>query len=469
MSVQALLTSWIQAQKLRAPQMKNASIFERNLEEALDLRRANHGLFAPNVINSWKTGQGVDFCSNDILHLGVTGQIREEFEAELARHPGYNVHSGGARLLDGNYEYIQQIEQEIADFHGAESALIVSTGYDANGTIFGALPRPGDAIVYDELIHASIFDGMVHSVAPCKQSFRHNDCDSFREVLTSVIDSQKMIRDGSRCVLVAVESVYSMDGDVCPLRELVDIGKELCPKGNIEFIIDEAHGTGVIGPKGAGLVNALGMEKEIAVRLHTCGKGLASIGAAILGSATVRSVLLNYARPVVFTTAPSFPLVAAMRAGYNLLRSGATEKAQANIQHLVKRFIGRMRADETFQKASEMGIVWIPLSEDMEERDFLVHVIPIRTRQRYSYWLTFHLQLAGYCIFPIDYPVVPKGKSRVRLIVHGSNTEAQIDGIAKAICDWSREMIEIETSVDSGSKMPKSAQQVYALMAEAST
>src|SRR5687767_8781306 len=92
------------------------------------------------------------------------------------------------------------------------------------------------------------------------------------------MDSQRMIQDGTRCILVAVESVYSMDGDVCPLRELVDIAKEVCPKGNIEFIIDEAHGTGVVGPRGAGLVNALGMEKEIAVRLHTCGKGLASTG-----------------------------------------------------------------------------------------------------------------------------------------------------------------------------------------------
>jgi 8-amino-7-oxononanoate synthase len=142
-------------------------------------------------------------------------------------------------------------------------------------------------------------------------------------------------------------------------------------------------------------------------------------------------------------------------------------QAQANIQHLVKRFVTTMRVDPIFQKASDMGIVWIPLCEDLEERDFLVHIVAVRTRQRYSYWLAFHLQLLGYCIFPIDYPVVPKGQSRIRLIIHGANTEAQIDGIAKATCEWAREMVDIETGADSRTKMPKSAQHVYALMAAA--
>ncbi len=339
-----MLTAWIQGQKLKMPQMKNALVFQRNLEEALDVRRADHALFTPNI-SAWKSGQGVDFCSNDILHLGSTGQICAAFEKELVSHPDYNLYSDGVRMLDGNYEYIQQVEREIAEFHKAETALIVNSSFEGNGAIFGAIPRPGDAIVYDELVHASTLDGMVHSLTQVKHSFRHNDCDSFGEVLATVMDSQRMIQDGTRCILVAVESVYSMDGDVCPLRELVDIAKEVCRKGNIEFIIDEAHGTGVVGPRGAGLVNALGMEKEIAVQLHTCGKGLASTGgkhgfrwhrseaddaltAVILGSATVRAALTNFARSVVYTTAPTFPMVATMRAGYELLRTGATEQVR---------------------------------------------------------------------------------------------------------------------------------------------
>lgn len=277
MSAQAMLKPWIQAQKPKASKMKDASTFSRNLEEALDTRRADHALFTTNI-SAWKSGMGVDFCSTDLLSLGSSGKIREAFLEELSQHPDFNLYSGGVRMLDGNYEYIERVEREIAEFHGAETALIIGSGCNANSAIFSALPRPGDAIVYDELVHASTIDGLVHTLAQCKVSFRHNDCDALRETLISIMDEQPMIRDGTRCILVAVESVYSMDGDVAPLRDLVDVAKEVCPKGNVEFIVDEAHGTGVVGPKGAGLVNALGMEKEIAVVLHTCGKGLAATG-----------------------------------------------------------------------------------------------------------------------------------------------------------------------------------------------
>ncbi|RYC65395.1 hypothetical protein CHU98_g805 [Xylaria longipes] len=348
----------------------------------------------------------------------VSGQIREAFLAELARHPDFNLYSGGVRMLDGNYTYIEQVEREIAQFHGAETALIVGSGFDANGAIFSALPRPGDAIVYDEFLHASTIDGM-------------------------------------RC----------MDGDVCPLRDLVEVAREVCPLGNIEFIVDEAHGTGVLGPKGAGLVVAIGMEKEIAVVLHTCGKGLASSGAVILGNATVRAALTNFARSVLYSTASTFPGVAAMRAGYNLLSSGSTQKD--NIQHVVKYFLRTATSNLVFEKASDMGIVWVPLCDDWETRDFISHVTPIRTRDKYSYWLAFYLQFAGYCLFPIDYPVVPKGQSRVRFVIHGGNTEAEVEGMANSLFEWAQEMIDIETGGGNDPKIPKAAMKIYELMAAA--
>jgi len=277
MALQEMLGPWIEGQKLRRPKMKDAPAFYRNLEEALDNRRADQALLTPNI-SPWKKGEGVDFSSTDLLSLGSSGQIREAFLEELARHPDFNMYSGGVRMLDGNYEYIEEVEREIATFHNAETALIVGSGFDANGAVFSALPRPGDAIIYDEFVHASTLDGMVHSLAVCKASFRHNDCESLREVLVRLMDEQPMIRQGVRCVLIAVESVYSMDGDVCPLRDLIEVTREACPLGNVEFIVDEAHGTGILGPKGAGLVNALGLERDIAVVVHTCGKGLASTG-----------------------------------------------------------------------------------------------------------------------------------------------------------------------------------------------
>lgn len=280
MSAAALLEVWIKAQKLKGPQMKDAPTFYRNLEEALDVRRADHAMFT-RTKSAWKIGKAVDFCSNDLLSLGLTGQLRTAFLEELARHPNFALYAGGSRLMDGNYDYIEEVEQEIADFHGAETALIVNSGYEGNCAIYTSIPRPGDAIVYDELVHASTHDGMAKSLALTKVAFRHNDVDSLRDTMASVVDSQPMIRDGSRSILVSVESVYSMDGDVCPLLEMLEVAREICPKGNAVFIVDEAHATGILGPKGAGLVSALGVEKDIAIRLHTCGKALASTGGKI--------------------------------------------------------------------------------------------------------------------------------------------------------------------------------------------
>ncbi|KAI0172151.1 putative aminotransferase [Hypoxylon sp. FL1284] len=459
MAAPAFLASWIKAQKLKAPRMKDAPAFSRNLEEALDVRRTDHAMVT-RTQSTWKTGEAVDFCSNDLLSLGSTGQLRTEFLAELARNPDFALYAGGSRLMDGNYDYIEKVEQEIADFHGAEAALILNSGYEANGALYAAIPRPGDAIVYDELVHASTHDGMAHSLALCKMPFRHNDPDSFRETLASVVDSQPLIRDGSRSVLISVESIYSMDGDVCPLEELIDIAKEICTKGNAVFIVDEAHATGIIGPNGAGLVCELGLQNEIAVRLHTFGKALASSGAVILGDQTVRAALMNFARSVIYTTAPSFPAVAAIRSAYNLLRSGATQ------EHLVKHFLTTITSNEVWDEANDMGILSIPVSDNWEFRDFMTHIVPVWTRQRYNFWLVFHLQLSKMSAFPIDYPVVPKGQSRIRLMFHAANTEAEVELLAGTICDWAREMIDIEKAGDGKSRIPKAAQQIYAMMAD---
>lgn len=124
-----------------------------------------------------------------------------------------------------------------------------------------------------------------------------------------------------------------------------------------------------------------------------------------------------------------------------------------------------MEANEHWSKASEMGILSIPVISDWAERDFNAHIVPLRTRQRYNWWLVFHLQLAGISAFPIDYPTVPRGQSRIRLMFHAANTEEQVETLASAICNWAAEMIEIEESPDGANKMPKAAHQVYALMA----
>ena len=268
------ISDWIRAQELKGPKMKGAPTFYRNLEKALDMRRTEHKLI---TLRKRKEGH-YDFSSNDFLSLAASGLLRMAFFEELASHPNFQLGSTGSRLLDGNSDYIEKIEGEIAQFHGSETATIVNSGFEGNCAIFSTLPRPGDAIVFDELVHASVHEGMSRSLALVKESFRHNDVDSFRDTLEMVRDSQPLIQRGERCIIVAVETVYSMDGDVCPLKELVVVAKELFPEGNVQFFVDEAHSTGVVGEKGVGLVGSLGLQNEIAIRLHTFSKALACSG-----------------------------------------------------------------------------------------------------------------------------------------------------------------------------------------------
>lgn len=253
-----------------------ASVFYRNLEQELDVRRTDQNLLNTRT----RPPTAVDFSSNDVLSMSTTGLLREAFLQELALHPDFKVGASGSRVLDGNTEYIETVEREIADFHKAESAILVNSGYEGNGAIFAVIPRAGDVIVYDELMHASVHDGMKDCQARTRLAFRHNDVDALYDTLVSVQESQPQIAQGKRTVLVAIETVYSMDGDICPLREMIQSALEAIPLGNIQFLVDEAHSTGVLGPKGAGIVADLGLEKHpnIAIRMHTFGKAMGSTG-----------------------------------------------------------------------------------------------------------------------------------------------------------------------------------------------
>jgi 8-amino-7-oxononanoate synthase len=181
--------------------------------------------------------------------------------------------STGSRLLDGNSEYAETLEKDIASFHGAEAGLLTNSGFDANVSIFAFLPSEADIIVYDELIHASVHDGMRQSRAQAQLSFKHNNLEDLRKVLEPL---SKL--PASRSIFIAVETVYSMDGDLAPLREIVDLVDVLFHQKNAYLIVDEAHATGCYGPNGSGRVCELGLEKKVPIRLHTFGKALAANG-----------------------------------------------------------------------------------------------------------------------------------------------------------------------------------------------
>ncbi|KND94631.1 putative 8-amino-7-oxononanoate synthase [Tolypocladium ophioglossoides CBS 100239] len=473
----AQIQKWIEGQKLKAPAMKDAPPFYRNLEAALDERRAGH-----NLVTLHRFEHKVDFSSNDFLSLATSGMLREAFLKELERNPDFAVGSTGSRISDGNNAYMESVESQIAMFHGAETALMVSSGYDANCAIFSAVPRPGDAIVYDELIHAGVHDGMKTSLAATQVPFKHNSADSLRETLVSLKESQSLIRQGTRCVLIAVEAVYSMDGDVTPLAEIVQVVKDIFPAGNAQIVIDEAHSTRLVGKNGRGLVCALGLEKEIAIRLHTYGKGLGAIG-GMFDFASPRTGRNARYRRLFFGRLTRVPLIAAILANSTVLNTllklcsarhihdgaivsnarGDPRRLQDRVQHLVRRFCENIEADAAWDEAVTAGICSMPVSHDVESRPFVTQFLPVWTRQGQNYFLTMHLHGDGYTAIPIDPPVVPRGTGRVRLIIHAGNTDEEVQGLAASICRWAREMLDIQESKTPGNEMPSAMRKVYGL------
>jgi len=253
------------------------SALDARMQYLLDQRRQKSTL---RNLTLPKLGQ-IDFSSNDFLSLSTNARLKDAYLKEL-RDSNLPLGSGGSRLLDGNSTYAEALEQDIASFHGAETGLLWNSGFDANAGFFSCIPQPGDVIVFDELVHASVHDGMRLSRAAQTVPFVHNSAADLRRILQEVAELP------STCnVFIAVEAIYSMDGDVAPLRVIVDIVKETLGAERGHIVVDEAHSTGVLGLDGRGLVCELGLEKEIFARLHTFGKALAGNGGMFRQSNTV--------------------------------------------------------------------------------------------------------------------------------------------------------------------------------------
>jgi len=218
-----------------------------------------------------------DFSSNDFLSLSTSSILRTAYLRELASHPNFRLGSGGSRLLDGNSIYAEGLEKEIAEFHGSETALIFNSGFGANEGFFACVPQEGDVVVYDAFIHASVHEGMRLSRVGRRVKFEHNSVSDLERIFSDLLEDEK-IRKGERNAFVAVESLYSMDGDLCPLKEIVELVEEMLPNGNGHIIVDEAHSNGIYGSQGRGIVCSLGLEDRVFARLHTFGKAIGCNG-----------------------------------------------------------------------------------------------------------------------------------------------------------------------------------------------
>jgi 8-amino-7-oxononanoate synthase len=366
-----------------------------------------------------------DFSSNDFLSLSTSPVLRAAFLAELKKHHDtFPLGSGGSRLLDGNSRYADALEAEIAKFHGAESGLLWNSGFDANSGVFACVPQPGDIIIHDELIHASVHDGMRLSRAAKCLPFRHNDIEDLRDIIIQELNEEPLLKTGQRNIFIAVESVYSMDGDLAPLEEIVQLKTKILPLGNGHIIIDEAHGTGVLGPLGKGLVSSLNLEKDIFIRLHTFGKSLACSGAITLCSPLVRSYLINYARPLIYTTFLPFPLLTAIKASYSLLGSGHTTQLLANLHSLVSRFHMSLLRTIEFRNADHI----LQVSDACPKSP----IFALQTQDPRE--LAAYCQKSGFVVRAVVPPTVPT--RRVRVCLHAGNTVEEVDGLVKRVDEW---------------------------------
>ena len=214
-----------------------------------------------------------DFFSNDYLSLSTDPSLRDIFlrkvqEAAPARLFG----STGSRLTTGNSLEFNALETAFKHFFGAPSALLFSSGFNANLAFLSTVPQKSDVIIYDELIHASCREG-IRGSSRASYRFAHNSVVSFEDCLLDVLQKHPQIVQGTSSVFVVVESLYSMDGDFCPLTEIVELVETLVPAGHAHIVVDEAHTSGTCGPNGTGYVSHLGLNDRVHTKVHTFGKG----------------------------------------------------------------------------------------------------------------------------------------------------------------------------------------------------
>ncbi|KAH0585641.1 Putative 8-amino-7-oxononanoate synthase/2-amino-3-ketobutyrate coenzyme A ligase [Termitomyces sp. J132] len=367
----------------------------------------------------------IDFNSNDYLSLSTSPLLRKRFLNKLTASPDI-LGSGGSRLLV-NGSVHNTFEERLRQFFGVEAALLFNSGFDANVGFFSCIPQPGDAVIYDEYIHASVHDGMRASrVTEALYPFKHNDLASFKHVLEQVKRAHS-----NASVFVAVESLYSMDGTFAPLKEIA----EALEGQNVYLVVDEAHATGIYGPQGRGRVAELGLENKVLARLHTFGKALAATGAVILTSTLIRDYLLNYARSLIYTTSLSNVNIIAADCSFDLLADGTASQLASNLLGLSVYFTSYLRS-----RLANIPTALLSLPDNINSpRCPPSPIIPVMTS--YPRPLSAALRALGMNARPITWPTVPKGKDRVRVCLHAGNTRADVERFALVAIQWAEEMM----------------------------
>ena len=371
--------------------------FPKSLSVKLENRKQNNALRKLSLPNDL-----IDFSSNDYLGLSKSEAIFEETHQYLIENDILQNGATGSRLLSGNHKLYQETEDFIANFHQSETALIFNSGYDANIGFFSSVPQKGDLILYDELCHASIRDGIQLSNAKAYK-FNHNDFEDLEKLI---------LRNPNTIIYIVTESVFSMDGDCPTLEELILVSN----KYQCYLVIDEAHALGVFGSQGEGLVQMLGLQDQVFARIMTFGKGLGCHGAAILGSGELKDYFINFARSFIYTTGLSPHSVATILIAYQHLKkdSASILKLRENIVHFnqEKNMLGLKQIFVRSKSAIQSAI--IPGNEKVKT-------------------IANQLQEKGFDVKAILSPTVPEGQERLRFCLHSYNSPEEISEVLRLL------------------------------------
>ncbi|MFT7189063.1 MAG: 8-amino-7-oxononanoate synthase [Sediminicola sp.] len=345
----------------------------------------------------------IDFSSNDYLGFAKDTHIFEGASALLAEK-NYKVNGAtGSRLLSGNNLLYEVLENKLASFHDCSAALVFNSGYDANLGVFGSIPQRGDVILYDELIHASIRDGLAMSNAKAYK-FKHNDLSDVYRLLNSTRSNSNYGE-----VYIITESVFSMDGDSPDIKAFV----EFCKDHSCRLIVDEAHAVGVLGSSGVGLLQELGLHQEVFARIVTFGKAMGCHGAAVLGSTTLKQYLVNFARSFIYTTGmPPHSLATIQMSYHELSHTTNLDGLKENITYFR-------------EQLALQGLNFI-------ESNSAIQCCVISGNDRVKA-IALQLHKKGFDVKPIMSPTVKEGQERLRFCLHAYNTKTEIAEVLRLL------------------------------------